>query len=308
MYPFYIPSIYRHDSEFLIKIRDASTTTPIKYYIIIARHQYENYAKNFPADKLVILPDYIITISEIRQYILTLARQNKETKIWMSDDDLSKFFIKKPIKSSSITNSISPTSDYELKNIEKSNEVSEGDENNSSNGNGNCNYKLFEVPFIDYITSAEKIFDKISFLDTKIVQFGFKYSTFAIPSKPITLNTNIGMIQLLDIEKLDVNINYDTSFTTLEDTDFTVQLLKNKLKSCQLNHYIFTAPKSGSGKGGLENEYLSGGKQKGMYQFLNKYPNLMEINDITNGKYKIKWNVFKDIENEKQLLLDIAIN
>jgi hypothetical protein len=220
MYPFYIPSIYRHDSEFLIKIRDASTNTPtpIKYYIIIARHQYENYAKNFPADKLVTLPDTVIKISEIRQYILTLARENKETKIWMSDDDLSKFFIKKPIKSSSSTNSVSTTSDYELKTIEKSNEISEGDENNSSNcncnSNGNGNYKLFEVPFIDYITSAEKIFDKISFLDTKIVQFGFKYSTFAIPAKPITLNTNIGMIQLLDIEKLDVNINYDTSFTT----------------------------------------------------------------------------------------------
>jgi hypothetical protein len=84
------------------------------------------------------------------------------------------------------------------------------------------------------------------------------------------------------------------------NTEQNIKLLKNKLKSCQLNHYIFTAPKSGSGKGGLENEYLSGGKQKGMYQFLNKYPNLMEINDITNGKYKIKWNIFKDIENEKQ--------
>ncbi len=306
MYPFYIPSIYRQDSEFLIKIRDASTTIPIKYYIIIARHQYENYAKNFPLDKLVILPDYIIKISEIRQYILELARQNKETKIWMSDDDLSKFFIKKQINNGSNSNTKTKTNtkEYELKMIERSNDVSECNENDSNNCN--FNYKLVEVPFIDYITSAEKIFDKISFLDTKIVQFGFKYSTFAIPAKPITLNTNIGMIQLLDIEKLDVNINYDTSFTTLEDTDFTVQLLKNKLKSCQLNHYIFTAPKSGSGKGGLENEYLSGGKQKGMYQFLNKYPNLMEINDITNGKYKIKWNVFKDIENEKQLLIDIA--
>ena len=142
-------------------------------------------------------------------------------------------------------------------------------------------------------------------LDRSIVQFGFKYSTFAIPAKPITLNTNIGMIQLLDIEKCGLNINYDRSFTTLEDTDFTVQLLENKLKSCQLNHYIFTAPKSGSGKGGLENEYLNGAKQKGMYQFLNKYPNLMEIINITDGKYKIKWNNFKDLESEKRLVEDM---
>ena len=291
MYPFYIPSIYRHDSEFLIKIRDASPS--IQYFIIIARHQYENYAKNFPSARLVVLPDSVIKISEIRQYILDLARQNKETKIWMSDDDLSKFFIKKPITSQSHSN------EYELKPIPVS-----SDENCSNNSS----YKLFEVPFTDYISSAEKIFDKLSFLDRSIVQFGFKYSTFAIPSKPITLNTNIGMIQLLDVEKcsLSVNINYDTSFTTLEDTDFTVQLLKNKLKSCQLNHYIFTAPKSGSGKGGLEHEYSSGGKQKGMYQFLNKYPNLMEISSIVDGKYKIKWNVFKDIEWEKRLIEDMV--
>jgi hypothetical protein len=113
------------------------------------------------------------------------------------------------------------------------------------------------------------------------------------------------MIQLLDVEKCGLSINYDPSFTTLEDTDFTVQLLKNKLKSCQLNHYIFTAPKSGSGKGGLESEYLCGAKQKGMYQFLNKYPNLMEISNITDGKYKIKWSIFKDVEWEKRLIEDI---
>jgi hypothetical protein len=275
MYPFYIPSIYRHDSEFLIKIRDS--TPSIKYYIIIAKNQYKNYAKVFPSQNLVILPESIIKISEIRQFILELARKNNESKIWMSDDDLSKFFIKQPKN----------TSEYILKPIDKNNN----------------DYELKEISFTKWISNSERIFDKISILDTSIVQFGFKYSTFAIPTKPITLNTNIGMIQLLDIEKTKgIGINYDTSFITLEDTDFTVQLFHNKLKSCQLNHFIFTAPKSGSGKGGLEVEYSNGAKQKGMSRFLEKYPKLIEIEDLEKGKYKIKWNFYKTIEQENKIV------
>ena len=40
-------------------------------------------------------------------------------------------------------------------------------------------------------------------------------------------------------------------------------------------------------------------------KILNKYPNLMEIINITDGKYKIKWNNFKDLESEKRLVEDM---
>ena len=212
----------------------------IKYYIIIAEDQLEDYLKNFSKKNLIILPinktktKKKLNIAEIRQFILEVARKNKETKIWMSDDDLSKFYIK---------------------NLE---EVFLG---------------VKEVDFKTFITKAEetieKFLEKEKNLSENIVQFGFKYSTFAIPKKPITINTNIGMIQLLDIEKTK-NINYDTSFITLEDTDFTIQLLQNNFKNLQLNHFIFTAPKSGTGKGGLETQYLEGAKQKGIKLFKNK--------------------------------------
>ena len=49
-YPFYIPSIYRPNSEFLIKIRDFQ----LKYYIIIASHQYDSYNKYFPIETISI--------------------------------------------------------------------------------------------------------------------------------------------------------------------------------------------------------------------------------------------------------------
>jgi len=262
MYPLYIPSIYRHNSEFLINIRDIKPE--LKYYIIIAKHQYENYAKNFNPSNLVILPDEIIRISEIRQFILALAISNKETKIWMSDDDLLNFFI-------------------------------------NSNLNNNSSYKveLEKVDFKTFITNSEKIIEEIYQSDKSIVQFGFKYTTFALSKnqKPYTINTNIGMIQLLVLDKIIENdIKYDTSFITLEDTDFTIQLFKHKLKNCQLNNFIFTAPRSGKGKGGLEKEYNMGAKQKGIIQFQEKYKNdnIIKIIDLEKGKYKINWLIFKN--------------
>jgi len=264
MYPFYIPSIYRSSSSFLLKLRDMKPI--IKYYIIIAEDQLEDYSKNFPKNNLIILPTKKkLNIAEIRQFILEVARKNKESKIWMSDDDLSKFYIKNP------------------------EEVSLG---------------VKEVDFKTFITKAEETIKKFlndknkenkekNNLTEKIVQFGFKYSTFAIPKKPITINTNIGMIQLLDIEKTK-KINYDTSFITLEDTDYTIQLLQNNFKNLQLNHFIFTAPKSGTGKGGLETQYLEGAKQKGIKLFKSKYSDLMNIINLEKGKYKINWKKFQN--------------
>jgi hypothetical protein len=265
MYPLYIPSIYRHNSEFLINIRDIKPE--LKYYIIIASHQYENYAKNFNPSNLVILPDDIIRISEIRQFILDLAIRNKETKIWMSDDDLLNFF----------------NSSYKPK--EKSDLESK--------------LELEKVDFKTFITNSEKIIEEIYESDKSIIQFGFKYTTFALSKnqKPYTINTNIGMIQLLVLDKIIENdIKYDTSFITLEDTDFTIQLFKHKLKNCQLNNFIFTAPRSGKGKGGLEKEYNMGAKQKGILQFQEKYNsnNIIKIINLEKGKYKINWLKFKN--------------
>jgi hypothetical protein len=269
MYPIYIPSIYRPNSEFLIKLRDLK----LKYYIILASHQYKSYLINFPSKNLIILPDNIIKISEIRQYILDVARKNKEDKIWMSDDDLTKFYIRKRINKNKDTNTKKET----------------------------ISSSLIPVDFKTFITRAEEIIKKISRIEPSLVQFGFKYSTFALPQKSITINTNIGMIQLLDIKKTNT-INYDTSFITLEDTDFTIQLFKNNLNNCQLNDFIFIAPRSGQGKGGLENDYLSGAKQKGMLLFKKKYPELITINNLEKGKYLIKWSSFKKPEIEKNII------
>ena len=113
----------------------------------------------------------------------------------------------------------------------------------------------------------------------------------------------------LDLERIQKQIKkgeiaYDSSFVALEDTDFTIQLFNHGFKNCVLNHYIFTAPRSGSGKGGLETTYSEGGKQKGIDRFHKKYPNLiiLTIRNLEKGKYKIAWNKFKDLDLEKDLV------
>lgn len=281
MYPFYIPSIYRQDSEFLINLRDIKPEFGLKYYIIIAKHQFENYAKNFDPSHLVILPDHIIKISEIRQFILELAIKNKEDKIWMSDDDLLKFFIRYQSRIPKTDNS--------------------------------DNKYIKQVDFKTFITEAETKIQEIQKVDEYIAQVGFKYSTFAIPKKDFTINTNIGMIQFLDIKKIkeDENIKYDTSFDTLEDTDFTISLLENCFKNCQLNNFIFTAPKSGKGKGGLELEYQNGAKGKGIIQFMRKYnirkDELIKIIDLSKDKYRINWCNYKNKELENKLNHNVFI-
>jgi hypothetical protein len=299
MFPIYIPSIYRHDSDFLIRIRD--TKPSLKYYIIIASHQLNDYAKIYPSKNLVILPDNIIKISEIRQFILDLAIKNKETKIWMSDDDLSRFFIKmKKDIEKDIKKDIEKDIKKERTTLHLEHHILE---KLSSDNQENI---LDEVSFKDFLTNAEMIFNKLSILDTSLVQFGFKYSTFSIPLKPITLNSNVGMIQFLDIERIKTKIQkeelgYDSSFIALEDTDFTIQLFNNGFKNCILNHYIFTAPRSGHGKGGLEKAYSEGAKQKGIQRFMVKYKNLITITNLENDKYKILWNKFKNLQLEKEL-------
>ena len=119
------------------------------------------------------------------------------------------------------------------------------------------------------------------------------------------------MIQFLDIQKIkeNENIKYDPRFDTLEDTDFTITLFDNHFKNCQLNNFIFTAPKSGKGKGGLEKEYQNGAKGKGIIQFMVKYNirDLINITDLSKDKYRIKWNIYKNKELENKLNKNVFI-
>ena len=244
MHNIYIPSLGRPNSDFLLKLK----ILKLPYYIVLAPNQVQDYSKIHPQDKIIVLPKNLKGISKIRQFILDYTIKKGEKKIWISDDDLNRFFF------------WSPT-------------------NNK------------EVTFKSFIGSAEKEITKLEKQNPKLVQAGFKYSTFAIPKSKLTFGTDIGMIHYLNLERLQKKVSYDPRMITLEDSDFTVQLLKKGFMNVKLNHFIFTAPRSGTGKGGLENDYQNQAKQKGMLQFQKKYPNLITIIDLKKGKYRIHWRL-----------------
>lgn len=244
MYPIYIPSIERPDSEFLLKIKELK----LEYFIILSKDQVNKYTKFHNIKHILVLPNKIKGISSIRQYILDYTIQKKEKKIWISDDDLKKFFFWSPLS------------------------------------------KIKEVDFKQFLGQAEKEIKKQQTKNNNLVQVGFKYSTFAIPKSSLTFNTDLGMIHFLDLERLQRKVSYDPNMITLEDSDFIVQLIQKGFQNLKLNHFIFTAPRSGTGTGGLHSEYQNEAKQKGIIQFKKKYPSLIKIIDLEKGKYRIYWS------------------
>jgi hypothetical protein len=243
MYSIYIPSIERPDSEFLLEL----DRLKLSYYLVLAYDQVAKYSKYHSPDRIITLPKSVKGISKIRQFILDYTFKQNEKRIWMSDDDLKRFFLR------------------------------------SSSSNQEVTFKLF-------LKEAEKEILNLEKTDPTLVQVGFKYSTFAIPQSKYTLNTDIGMIQYLNIERLQNAVSYDAGMITLEDTDFSVRLIKKGFKNVKLNHFIFTAPRSGTGKGGLENAYQNQAKQKGILEFQKKFPDLIKVVDLKKGKYRIYWS------------------
>lgn len=155
------------------------------------------------------------------------------------------------------------------------------------------NNQLDQISFKDFISKSLKEIKKIEKKDPKCVQIGFKKSTFAIPSSPYTLYTDLGDIYYFNLERIPKNIRYDTKMIALEDTDLILQFYKHGLTNYKLNHFIFTSPKSGTYPGGLHSQYLKGAKQKGILGFQKKYPNMIKISDLEKGKYRILWNKLK---------------
>lgn len=121
----------------------------------------------------------------------------------------------------------------------------------------------------------------------KVYQVGASSTMFGFKKNREELyNTNIGCINLLFINKCG---RFDTNMVALEDTDFSVNLIKKGYKNLKLCHFIFFSQPSGNKNksGGLAKVYSNGGKLKGIEQFKLKHPEI--IKDYGNGKYRINW-------------------
>lgn len=151
-----------------------------------------------------------------------------------------------------------------------------------------CKLKLLSLS--QFLEIAEEQVKKCN--DETVAQIGFKKGCFGLPHNPINYGTDNGDIYLQHPIRLK-NINYDTSLTVLEDTDFIFQMIENGLTNMKLNHLVFYAPKSGTLEGGLYDEYQKNAKSQGIIEFSKKYPGYLTISSENENKYRINWKKFK---------------
>jgi len=264
MFPIFIPSKSRSNT--------CTTCNQLKKYniqfiIFIYKEDYNDYLNYFDKNNLIVVPESVRGITPKRQFMLDYARKQKYDWFWMIDDDIEKIYLRP--RENITEGKSSPLIPLTIK-----------------------NFLEMIYNFIKYIESKNP--------DHSIYEVGFKERAFGIQKSPISVNTDIGPIHLMNVKNTEVN--YDLNMTALEDTDFSVQNILNNKINIKLNHFIFFAPKSGTNKGGLENIYNESGKSKGVIQFKDKYNGLIKIDNNNNEKYRINWSKFKHKTAEKDLI------
>ena len=235
-----------------------------EFYIFIYRADYKDYLTQFKEKQLVVVPETIYGITQKRQFMLDTAKTMKLRWFWMIDDDIHKFYYRPII---------------------------------------NYSGKLTKLTPSTFLSMSERVVAKLDNL-RNIFQVGFKKGAFGLLQSPITSNTDIGEIHMLNAEVLN-GIDYDTDMVALEDTDLCVQNFRKGNHNIKLNHLIFYAPKSGTGKGGLEQIYRGNGKSRGVQQFKKKYntlfKNFIRVDKENGEKYRIRWREFHNNELESKV-------
>ena len=237
-----------------------------EFYIFIYLDDYKDYRKYFDDHQLVVVPESVRGITPKRQFMLDTAKTMNVGWFWMADDDIHRFYYR-------------PFNNYHGK-LEK----------------------ISIEQFLDKSESFTKLLSNYSM--GNIFQVGFKKSAFGLLQSPITANTDIGEIHMLNTDCLK-DIDYDLDMTALEDTDLCVQNFLKDNQNIKLNHFIFYAPKSGTGRGGLESVYKESGKSKGVQQFKKKYngmiKNFIRVDKKNGEKYRIRWNHFQNNRLESSI-------
>lgn len=159
------------------------------------------------------------------------------------------------------------------------------------------NKKFTQTNIKVWMSEIEKIIETIKPEQSNICQIGFQFTSFNVSDKPIELNTNINCIQLVYMPLIiKNNIQYNTELKALEDTDFCIKIMKNRMHNLKLNRfYFYTGPSGLKNKnGGLATLYGSGGKEKAIQDFKKLYPDIISIDTKNSTNYKIRWYKFKN--------------
>lgn len=124
---------------------------------------------------------------------------------------------------------------------------------------------------------------------------GLEYNQFAwAASKRFAFNGYCEVATFVNLE--NCRVNYRPEVNLKEDRDFVLQSLALGYVSARTSQYAFAAPKNGSNKGGLYDEYKSGIEAERVKKFCALWPGICEPITKKDGRCdaKINWRLFKN--------------
>lgn len=138
---------------------------------------------------------------------------------------------------------------------------------------------------------AQKIIDKFP----NCLEASLEYQQFAwSAAKPYTLNTRCDVVVALRICKMSsIRCSEDLRFKV--DRDLTLKILNRGYQTLRINAFSFAAPKNGSNKGGLYDEYHTDGvEEAASLAMVKKWPGVCKFNRKKDGRpdVKINWRLF----------------
>lgn len=124
---------------------------------------------------------------------------------------------------------------------------------------------------------------------------GMEYNQFAwAASKRFAFNGYCEVATFVNVK--NCKVNYRPKVNLKEDRDFVLQSLALGYVSARTSQYAFAAPKNGSNKGGLFDEYKRGIEAERVKVFCSLWPGIVEPIIKKDGRRdaKIKWSSFKN--------------
>jgi hypothetical protein len=124
---------------------------------------------------------------------------------------------------------------------------------------------------------------------------GLEYNQFAwAAKKQFAFNGYCEVATFVNVK--NCRVNYRPEVNLKEDRDFVLQSLALGYVSARTSGYAFAAPKNGSNKGGLYDEYKAGKEKNQVEKFCALWPGIVEPKVKPDGRFdaKIKWSLFKN--------------
>lgn len=154
------------------------------------------------------------------------------------------------------------------------------------------NSKCIKTSITEVLLEAQNQFSQVP----RLGQGALEYQQFAWSARlPLVINSYCDVAVCINVQRT-LNLQYRKELELKEDRDFTIQCLASGSLTARSTWTAFSAPKNGSNKGGLYDEYAKVNREKDAAQNMAKaWPGICRVIRKPSGRVdcKVSWNKFK---------------